>query len=75
MKLYVTRHGETAWNVENIVCGTTDLPLNDTGRAQALEWIRQTYHSAPERWQSAPSILDCEPWTAPPEAPNQEAEG
>ena len=37
MKLYVTRHGETAWNVENIVCGTTDLPLNDTGRAQALE--------------------------------------
>ena len=37
MKLYVTRHGETAWNAENIVCGTTDLPLNDTGRAQALE--------------------------------------
>ena len=51
------------------------FPLTEEGRAQALEWIRQTYHSAPERWQSAPSILDCEPWTAPPEASNQEAEG
>ena len=29
------------------------FPLTEEGRAQALEWIRQTYHSAPERWQSA----------------------
>lgn len=37
MKLYVTRHGETAWNKENKVCGRTDLPLNETGREQARE--------------------------------------
>ncbi len=37
MKLYVTRHGETAWNKENKVCGRTELPLTDTGRAQAQE--------------------------------------
>lgn len=37
MKLYVTRHGETAWNRENKVCGRTDLPLNETGRQQARE--------------------------------------
>lgn len=35
MKLYVTRHGETAWNRENIVCGVTDIPLNETGMEQA----------------------------------------
>lgn len=37
MKFYVTRHGETAWNLENKVCGRTDLPLNATGEAQARE--------------------------------------
>ena len=35
MRFYVTRHGQTAWNVENIVCGSTDLPLNETGQTQA----------------------------------------
>ena len=37
MKLYVTRHGETAWNKENKVCGRTDLPLTEKGREQAKE--------------------------------------
>lgn len=35
MKLYVTRHGETAYNVENRICGITDIELNDQGRKQA----------------------------------------
>lgn len=35
MKFYVTRHGQTAWNRENLVCGITDLPLDETGREQA----------------------------------------
>ena len=51
------------------------FPLSEEGRAEAMAWIAETYHGDPERWQTAPSILDCEPWTAPPEAPNQEAEG
>lgn len=37
MKLYVTRHGQTAWNRENIVCGITDLSLDETGMEQAKE--------------------------------------
>lgn len=36
MKLFITRHGQTDWNLRGIIQGTTDIPLNDTGRAQAL---------------------------------------
>ena len=45
MKFYVTRHGQTAWNRENIVCGSTDIPLDETGEAQARrtgELLRDT---------------------------------
>lgn len=37
MRVYVARHGQTAWNAENKICGTTDLPLNELGQAQARE--------------------------------------
>ena len=37
MKIYSTRHGQTDYNKQEIILGTTDLPLNETGRAQALE--------------------------------------
>lgn len=37
MKLYVTRHGETKWNVEHKVQGTMDIELTDIGRAEAYE--------------------------------------
>ena len=35
-RLCVVRHGETAWNAEHRVQGQLDVPLNETGRAQAL---------------------------------------
>ena len=35
-RLYLVRHGETAWNAEGRLQGSTDVPLNDVGRAQAL---------------------------------------
>ncbi len=32
---YFVRHGETAWNAEERLCGSTDVPLSDVGRRQA----------------------------------------
>ena len=45
MRLYVTRHGQTAWNALGMVCGSTDLPLDETGLEQAeatAELLRDT---------------------------------
>jgi len=34
---YFVRHGETVWNVENKICGTTDIQLTEFGREQAKD--------------------------------------
>ncbi len=33
--VYFTRHGQTIWNVENKICGETDIALTELGREQA----------------------------------------
>ena len=34
--LYFIRHGQTIWNVENKICGATDIALTDLGHQQAI---------------------------------------
>lgn len=40
-EIYFTRHGQTMWNLENKVCGITDISLTDEGRRQAAELASQ----------------------------------
>lgn len=40
-KIYFTRHGQSLWNVENKICGATDIALTEQGHAQAAELGRK----------------------------------
>ena len=42
VRLFVARHGQTQWNLENKVCGRTDQPLTETGLEQAQLLARRT---------------------------------
>jgi broad specificity phosphatase PhoE len=37
MRLYLVRHGQTAWNLERRLQGHTDIELDEMGRVQALQ--------------------------------------
>ncbi len=43
MKVYLIRHGETAWNHERRVQGRTDIPLNEAGEETARITGRSLY--------------------------------
>lgn len=35
--IYFVRHGQSIWNVENKICGATDIALTELGHKQAIE--------------------------------------
>ena len=49
-RLCLVRHGETAWNAERRLQGHTDIPLNETGlaqaRATASSLVGEGFHAA-----------------------------
>src|SRR5512139_3048946 len=63
--IYLVRHGETAWNREEIFRGRTDVPLNETGLRQAelaVQYFKgmeiHAIYSSPlsRAWQTAQKI-------------------
>lgn len=58
-RLYLIRHGETAWNAIQRLQGRSDIPLNDNGRHQALrhgQLLRERI-AKPEAWYFVSSLL------------------
>lgn len=41
MKIYSTRHGQTGWNLDNRICGITDVNLTYNGLEQAKNLARE----------------------------------
>jgi len=49
MRLYIIRHGQTAWNREEVFRGTRDIPLNEVGLEEAAalaDTLRETRFDA-----------------------------
>jgi broad specificity phosphatase PhoE len=59
VRIYVLRHGQTDWNADGRYQGQLDIPLNDTGRAQAARNGRTLAQAVddPERFDFVSSPL------------------
>jgi 2,3-bisphosphoglycerate-dependent phosphoglycerate mutase len=62
-KLVLVRHGESTWNLENRFTGWTDVPLTDTGVAQARESGRLLKEAGYEFDVAYTSVLKRAIWT------------
>jgi len=57
--IYLTRHGQTDWNVKKWFQGHTDIPLNEQGRGQAralAEAIKQSSNQAIKQVYTSPLL-------------------
>jgi 2,3-bisphosphoglycerate-dependent phosphoglycerate mutase len=62
-KLVLVRHGESTWNLENRFTGWTDVPLTDTGVAQARQAGRLMREAGLEFDTAYTSVLKRAVWT------------
>jgi 2,3-bisphosphoglycerate-dependent phosphoglycerate mutase len=62
-KLVLIRHGESTWNLENRFTGWTDVPLTDTGVAQARQAGRLLKEAGYEFDEAHTSVLKRAVWT------------
>ncbi len=62
-KLVLIRHGESTWNLENRFTGWTDVPLTDTGVAQARQAGRLLKEAGYEFDVAYTSVLKRAVWT------------
>lgn len=56
--VYLTRHGETTWNVAGRYQGRLESPLSDLGRRQGAALAERFAHEPPDRIISSP-LLRC----------------
>jgi len=62
-KLVLVRHGESTWNLENRFTGWTDVPLTDTGVAQARQAGKLMREAGLEFDAAYTSVLKRAVWT------------
>jgi probable phosphoglycerate mutase len=76
--IYLVRHGETDWNKQRRIQGSTDIPLNETGREQARAtgrilarrtWDRVVGSSLSRALETASIIADAVSLPAPEAIP------
>lgn len=72
MKIYLVRHGQTAWNAAKRWQGTTDIPLDETGLEQAAKLAQkmtqypiQAIYSSPLQRAAATAQAVAEKFTLP----------
>lgn len=53
---YFLRHGETDWNKKHLCQGSSDIPLNETGKQQALQAAKQLLKEPITRLISSPLL-------------------
>lgn len=46
---YFARHGQTVWNVENKICGATDIELTAKGTGRLRSWGEKYWKKDPYR--------------------------